>query len=464
MATNKDYDFFEALPEKLTCPICMKALSEPHLVNCCETVFCKGCLDKWSQNAKTCPHCRSTDFSHMLLKQQSRKIGELKVYCPNKKHGCECVLKISEYGDHLSTTNNKGCSYVTLSCPFNCKTEVFRGNMPNHTQKQCPKRTVTCIHCKLLGEYQFITGTHVNQCPEYPLPCPQGCDQAVIRKDLETHRDTCPLQPVLCPFSESGCKARIPRRDLEKHIETNMLHHITTLAKSHAMLKEEHEKLKKDYEAKLNAIVPLLKDGHQQDFVMNQMYTILAECSTVTLGGIGLKLALSESNNMSGHHFIILAEPGHPEYKFKLEWLLLDTVGRCRYRLMLYSLVNDIYPAITGKSFSVKVELDETNCLRSANKYRGQDITNLIADVCCGKPLGEVSVSVDKDLQLLGKLDTNSITSKFCIKFIHHQNCRCSCHLHHVQVQPRQQHHQQHAIPNKFRPIPRRFHQQHAQD
>ena len=229
-----------------------------------------------------------------------------------------------------------------------------------------------------------------------------------------------------------------------------MLHHMATLAKSHAMLKEEHEKLKKDHEAlkeshtdKLKALAPLLQDGNKQNVVMSQMYTILAECSTVTLGGIGLKLALSETNKKSGHHYIILAEPGHPEYKFKLEWVL-DTVGYeaenkfkrglvatdtvARYRFMLYSLVNDIYPAITGKSFSVKVVSDETN--RSAYRHRGTDRSNLIiADVCCGKSLREVPVSVDKDLQLLGKLNINSNTSNFCITFIHHveQNYGCSC-------------------------------------
>ena len=267
-AKVEDYDFYEALPEELICPICMKVLSEPHLVNCCEQHFCKGCLDKWSQNDNTCPHCRSTDFSHILLKQKSRKIGELKVYCPNKKHGCKCVLKIRECGDHLSTINIEGCSYVKLSCPLNCKAEVFRGDIRRHTEELCPKRSISCIHCNLSGDHQFIVGDHTDQCPCYPLLCPQGCKQSLIRKDLESHVDTCPLEPVSCPFSEFGCRARIPREDLEKHVETNMLHHMTELAKSHAMLREDnitlkkrvvtlqadHEALKSDYEA--------LKESH----------------------------------------------------------------------------------------------------------------------------------------------------------------------------------------------------------
>ena len=434
MAAVEDYDFFEPLPAELTCPICMKVLSEPHLVNCCERYFCKGCLDKWSQNDNTCPHCRSTDFSHMLLKQQSRKIGELKVYCPNKKHGCKSVLKISECGDHLSATNDKGCSYVKLNCPFNCKTEVFRADMASHTQKQCPKRCVTCIHCKLTGKHEFITGNHINRCQEYPLLCPQGCG-LVIRKDLETHHDICPLKPVSCPFNVFGCKTQIPRKDLEKHIETNMLHHMTTLAKSHATLKEEHvmlqadhKALKKDYialkkshTAKLKAITPLLKD-HPKDSVTSKIYTILAESSSVTLGE-ELKLALPESNK-SDHHYIILAEPGQLEYKFKLEWKTPDaSTSEKRRRFLLYTKIRDIHPLI---NFTVNLSFD--NCWQESPYLNDP---KCIAEICCGNPLKEVSVSesVDKSLRLLGKLDLNPHKSDqhLYIKFVRHEEKECPC-------------------------------------
>ena len=94
-----DYEFAGELPEELTCSICMKVSIQPHLVNCCENQFCKKCLDKWQKKNRLCPHCRSEEFSTILLKQRSRKIGELKVYCPNKQHGCKEELKIAEYAD-----------------------------------------------------------------------------------------------------------------------------------------------------------------------------------------------------------------------------------------------------------------------------------------------------------------------------------------------------------------------------
>ena len=216
MAASKDFDyeFVEAVPEDLTCSICMKALCEPHLMNCCEQQFCKGCLEKWLLKNNACPHCRSTNFTHVLMQQTSRKAKELKVYCPNRQHGCKTVLKVSECEEHLATTNAKGCLYIKLNCPNDCKAELFRGEMETHTKKECPRRSVVCSHCHLEGEYQLIMGDHQKKCPLYPLPCPRGCSCVVPRRDLEAHRNTCPLEPVPCSFSELGCKTLVCRKDL----------------------------------------------------------------------------------------------------------------------------------------------------------------------------------------------------------------------------------------------------------
>ena len=306
---DRDYDFVQPLPEELTCSICMKVLCEPHLVNCCEQQYCKGCLDKWRKKNKTCPHCRSTDFSSMLLKQTCRKVGELKVYCSNKRHGCKAELKISEYESHLSTTNDKGCSYVQLDCPNDCKAKEFRGAMETHTQKKCPKRVVCCKLCKLKGEYQAIAGEHVNKCPSYPLPCPLGCGAELIRKDLESHRSTCPLEPVLCPFSGLGCKTKVCRKDLDKHIESSTLQHMTVLAESHTAL-----------QMKVQAIASVLKNASSMNSSQQiaHIYTILTDTSTLKIGDT-IQLALSES---PGHHYIIVSQEPQKQisHKFKLEW------------------------------------------------------------------------------------------------------------------------------------------------
>ena len=243
-ASGKDveYQFVEALPEELTCSICMKALCEPHMVNCCEQQSCKQCLDEWCRNNKTCPHCHSTDFSTIFLKKKTRKVGELKVYCPNKQHGCKAEIKISEYDSHLSLDNKKGCSYFLLDCN-DCKAKVFRGEMEAHTREKCPNRVVSCKWCNLEGEYQLIVGDHVKACPSSPLSCPRGCGADLIRKDLESHCSTCPLEPVPCSFRGLGCKTTVCRKDLDKHIETSTPQHMTMLAESHMVIQAQLQAL-----------------------------------------------------------------------------------------------------------------------------------------------------------------------------------------------------------------------------
>ena len=48
---------------------------------------------------------------------------------------------------------------------------------------------------------------HYDQCEQYPLQCPNECGaENIKRKDMKTHRETCPLEPLNCPFQELACK------------------------------------------------------------------------------------------------------------------------------------------------------------------------------------------------------------------------------------------------------------------
>lgn len=42
------------------CIICLDIVSNSHYnLTCCNTNFCKTCLDKWYNISKSCPHCRA---------------------------------------------------------------------------------------------------------------------------------------------------------------------------------------------------------------------------------------------------------------------------------------------------------------------------------------------------------------------------------------------------------------------
>ena len=62
-------------------------------------------------------------------------------------------------------------------------------------------------------------GNHYKQCYEYPLDCPNECEaENIKRKDMEEHKEICPLEAIVCPFSEFCNKDNIIlRRDIEDH-------------------------------------------------------------------------------------------------------------------------------------------------------------------------------------------------------------------------------------------------------
>ena len=359
---NRDYEFVEALPEELTCSICTKVLCQPHLVNCCEQQFCKDCLDEWSRSYKTCPHCRSTDFSTILLKQKSRKVGEVKVYCLNKRHGCKAELKISEYENHLrqlnplSASTAEVCQYIEVNCPYQCTAKIFLGEVKKHLLKECPRRSVACAYCNAQGEHQHILGSHVEECPSYPLTCPLQCGARLIRKDLESHHSTCPLECVLCPFSGSGCKTKIHRKDLEKHVETNTTQHVIMLAESHTALQAEHAAL----QSKVQAIASVIKSpqtGSASSKISQEIYAILTDSAILSQEHpLTLQLTLSEK---PGQQDFLLSPNG---YKFRLKWKkdiqkVATFQNPLKYTFMLQHVREDLMPTMNGETFNINIEL-----------------------------------------------------------------------------------------------------------
>jgi len=57
------------------------------------------------------------------------------------------------------------------------------------------------------------------------IDCPNGCTESIIREELGTHREICPLEITECPFI--GCE--VTRRDLPEHKENASNTHLLLL-------------------------------------------------------------------------------------------------------------------------------------------------------------------------------------------------------------------------------------------
>ena len=193
---------------------------------------------------RSCPHCRNTDFVHILDKQTRREIDELKVYCPRRPHGCVwegelCLLKSHE----------KDCSFTTVKCPH-CSMSIPRKDLESHSTTACPLRESKCCYCgKEDAYFKVISFVHLAECPGYPMDCPNKCGaEGIKRSDLLAHRESCPSEEIECPLRSAGCSEKMLRKDLGVHVSLkqgdHLLHLMMAFDKSQKELRKQCQELR----------------------------------------------------------------------------------------------------------------------------------------------------------------------------------------------------------------------------
>ena len=269
------YEFVDTIPSKYNCQICKKVLRDARLTACCGQHYCDSCLAQWMSGKgkkRTCPHCKKENFQSNLNKEKIREINELRVRCVNRRKGCGWVGVLETLRNHQQSDN--GCDYEEVECPntgyegictgwSKCPEAMERRFIGDHKDHECPYRDYTCEHCEYVDTYDAIAGTgrvrktwlvsfmrlfrttgkHYDTCDHFPEECPNECGERDIkRKDMETHFEVCPLQPIDCPYKDAGCTHKIPRKDMESHIKSSMKEHLMMVFKSNITQKAHIEK------------------------------------------------------------------------------------------------------------------------------------------------------------------------------------------------------------------------------
>ena len=224
-----DYQFVNKPLDMFLCKICHLPSRNPHLSLCCGHIFCKSCLDyaKAAAFAQTrhqyhynyvhnvCPMCRSIEFATVPNKQICREVQGLQIFCTNKERGCTWQGEVNSIRNHLE--HNDGCKFETVKCFNVCGIELQRQNLTSHVETECPYQVIACQYCELKRKRHFILGRHIEECPRFPLPCPNGCAITDIpRKDIDKHKKVCPLENVQC---RNFCGKKIQRQYLTSHLE-----------------------------------------------------------------------------------------------------------------------------------------------------------------------------------------------------------------------------------------------------
>ena len=183
----------------------------------------------------------------MLNREKIREINEFKVRCTHKEKGCEWVDELGALKDHLESDN--GCDYAMVKCSNHVALPTFWGSirtnrscgegmerrhLTHHQENECLYRQCRCQYCGYIDTYDAIAGSgrirndgskimygenHYSQCIEYPLDCPNECGaENIKRKDMEEHKEICPFEAIVCPFSEFCNKDNIIlRKDIGDH-------------------------------------------------------------------------------------------------------------------------------------------------------------------------------------------------------------------------------------------------------
>ena len=264
-----DCDFVESPADDLLCKICHFPACDPRLTNeCCGQTFCAMCLGKYADSKildnKQCPYCKTEPFTFVRDVRTKRYVEGLKVFCPHKLLGCTWTGELRSLEQHLvkDIDNRTGCPFTELQCSNGCGVVMQRRLVEGHLKSECELREVKCEYCNTTGSYQWINSSHCEECPKYPVECPNHCEVGHVRREkISGHLEECPLAIVECPYAAVGCESVVRRKEEMEHVMGSIGQHMeynknAILANQNEFQKrldvkeQEIEKIKQDLQAK----------------------------------------------------------------------------------------------------------------------------------------------------------------------------------------------------------------------
>ena len=225
------YSFLEPVPNYLTCIMCYGLLKEPVATDCCEKMFCS---EHTYSAGKVCPACRHTPLSVTRNKGIDSIVKDLKVFCQHHDKGCQWKGHLCFEPNHRGET----CGFEVVSCAKGCEATLQRQLLETHILEECPRREVKCEFCNTSVTAAELE-SHQESCPDHPVLCPHGCGMTLPRKEVEEHSPTCSEVTVPCPLASNGCNLLLKSKDLADHLQTSVVEHLSLISKKNTALQKE---------------------------------------------------------------------------------------------------------------------------------------------------------------------------------------------------------------------------------
>ena len=351
-----DYKFVKTPFDDLICTVCFLPSKEPHLSVCCGHTFCKSCLEGSKKFSNICPMCRSEEFTAIFNKQADRAIRSLHVFCTNKKQGCEWQGEVNDINDHLGN-----CFFQVIHCPNDCRESLQRQYLTNHVETECPRRTVSCQYCNDVGEYQFIEGQHKEECPKFPVQCPNECEiESIHRDEVEEHREVCPLEIIQCDYHVVGCEVKMARKDMNTHKQEMMEIHLSLSINELMETREQLQLTQNNFKREVEKTTTKIADTEQQ-LVASQQET------KKTKDGLTQRIVLVENLSSSNNKHLNVVEQAANTQLATIENLRQQlTVSQQEAKKTKENLTLQL--AYTEKNFTAKLTASQQEAKRTTDQ------------------------------------------------------------------------------------------------
>ncbi|KAM9957261.1 hypothetical protein ACTFIW_009002 [Dictyostelium discoideum] len=223
---------------KYSCPICYEYIHRKSIYQCRSGHYaCKECWEKSLENKKQCMICRSEvnsfiDLSRCLVIEQN--FAKKECYCiysffmeyfidganenikllKDEDNGCKEIINIDQLDTHI-----ENCKFKFVKCSHDGCDRVLRLNSLEEHEIQCGFKLVKCDYCACDDIIQKELDDHHDECPKFPISCPQGCSIMIERDQIKSHIDNdCDNSTIQCKYYEYGCKVEIKRSNLQNHL------------------------------------------------------------------------------------------------------------------------------------------------------------------------------------------------------------------------------------------------------
>ena len=132
---------------------------------------------------------------------------------------------------------------MLAKCSNKCGVVIQRHFSSYHLSSECPCHKVRCQYCDSYNTYKFIEGQHKISCPGFPICCSNSCGTTIPRKDVNEHKNTCPLEQIHCTYHALGCGDNILRSNQKSHNEESVEKHLQMVVSELNTTKEKLAKM-----------------------------------------------------------------------------------------------------------------------------------------------------------------------------------------------------------------------------